>query len=97
MELLCHQQRHVTSVSWPMDVDGRLNVLVRAATAAGERTSRAELLAALVTATEVEPEQLAEILHRYRRLLAGALEEDEDREDLPAVRAPGPRRTTRSS
>ena len=95
MKLLCHQQRHVTSVSWPMDVDGRLNVLVRAATAAGERTSRAELLAALVTAAEIEPEQLAGLLHRYRRLSADALDADEDRDDLPVVRAPGPRRAAR--
>lgn len=92
MELLCHQQRHMTSVTWPMDVDRRLNVLVRAAAAAGERTSRAELLAALVTAAEVEPEQLAALLHHYRRLPADALTEDQDRDDLPVVRAPGPRR-----
>lgn len=94
MELLCHQQRRVTSVTWPADVDRRLGVLVRAAAAAGERTSRAELLAALVTATEVEPEQLAALLHHYRRLPADALTEDETRDDLPVVRTPGPRRLT---
>ncbi|MFD8440643.1 hypothetical protein ACFV2I_37045 [Streptomyces microflavus] len=93
MELLSHQQRRTTSVLWPEDIDRRLNILVRAAAAAGERTSRAELLAALVAAIEVEPEQVAALLHHYRRLPADTLAGDEDRDDLPAVRTPGPRRT----
>jgi hypothetical protein len=92
MELLHHQRRRQTSVVWPKDVDRRLNILVRAAAAAGERTSRAELLAALVAAVDVEPEQVAALLHHYRRLPADALTGDQDRDDLPAVRAPGPRR-----
>ncbi|MFC6067032.1 hypothetical protein [Streptomyces ochraceiscleroticus] len=93
MEMLCQQTRRTTSVSWPTDIDRRLNLLVRAAAAAGERTNRAELLAALVTAAETDPDQLAELLHRYRRLPGDALGHDSDREDLPAVRAPGPRRS----
>ncbi|MFD8778497.1 hypothetical protein [Streptomyces sp. NPDC057636] len=96
MKLLRHQQRLATSVSWPTDIDRRLNILVRAATAAGERTSRAEILAALVTAAEVEPEQLASLLRHYRRLPADALAEDEARDDLPVVPTPGPRRITHS-
>ncbi|WP_327249009.1 hypothetical protein [Streptomyces sp. NBC_01320] len=56
MELLCRQQRCQTSVLWSEGVDHRLNTLVRAAAAAGERTSRAELLAVLVTAVEIAPE-----------------------------------------
>ncbi|GAA2623812.1 hypothetical protein [Streptomyces vastus] len=94
MELLCHQQRRTTSVLWPEDVDRRLNILVRAAAAAGERTSRAELLAALVVAVDVEPEQVAARLHHYRCLPADALTADEDRDDLPVVQAPGPRRVS---
>ncbi|MEU6071055.1 hypothetical protein ABZ864_43090 [Streptomyces sp. NPDC047082] len=94
MELLCHQQRRTTSVLWPEDVDRRLNILVRAAAAAGERTSRAELLAALVAAVEVEPEQVAALLHQYRSLPGDALTSDQDRNDLPVVRASGPRRIT---
>ncbi|WP_329266666.1 hypothetical protein [Streptomyces sp. NBC_01451] len=95
MELLHHQQqRRTTSVQWPEDVDRRLNILVRAATAAGERTSRAELLAALVTTAEAQPEQLALLLHRYRGLPEDALADDAGRNDLPHVRTPGPRRTT---
>ncbi|MFF0000748.1 hypothetical protein [Streptomyces avermitilis] len=93
MELLHRQQqRRTTSVQWPEDIDRRLNILVRAATAAGERTSRAELLAALVAAADTQPEQLALLLHRYRRLPETALADDESREDLPQVRSPGPRR-----
>lgn len=92
MELLHHQQRRTTSVRWPENIDRRLSILVRAAAAAGERTSRAELLAALVTATNPEPEQIAALLHHYRRLPADALADDEARDDLPLVRAPGPRR-----
>ncbi|WP_221362357.1 hypothetical protein [Streptomyces beigongshangae] len=92
MQLLCHQPRRTTSVLWPEDVDRRLNILVRAAAAAGERTSRAELLAALVAAVDVEPEQVAALLHHYRRLPADTLASDEARDDLPAVRTPGPRR-----
>ncbi|MEU9015718.1 hypothetical protein AB0D12_39815 [Streptomyces sp. NPDC048479] len=92
MELLCHQARRTTSVAWPADVDQRLNLLVRAAAAAGEQTSRAQLLAALVTAVRVDPDHLAELLHRYRRLPADALA-DHSSHDFPSVRAPGPRRT----
>lgn len=97
MDLLCQQQRHVTSVSWPVDVDTRVNVLVRAAAAAGERTSRAELLAALVSAVEVDPQHLADLLHRYRRLPSDTFADDKDRHDLPVVRPPGPRRIARPS
>lgn len=93
MDLLRHQQRHVTSVSWPTDVDDKLNVLVRAAAAAGERTSRAEILAALITAVDIDPDELAAALHHYRRLPADALTGDTQRPDLPAVRSPGPQRT----
>ncbi len=48
------------------------------AAAASERTSRTQLLATLVAAVDIEPEQVAAGLNHYRR--------------LPAVRAPGPRR-----
>ncbi|WP_256995222.1 hypothetical protein [Streptomyces sp. WY228] len=80
-------------MQWPEDIDRHLNILVRAATAAGERTSRAELLAALVAAADPQHEQLTVLLHRYRRL-PKPLADDESREDLPHVRSPGPRRAT---
>ncbi|MER8037155.1 hypothetical protein [Streptomyces hydrogenans] len=97
MDLLCQQQRHVTSVSWPVEVDAKVSLLVRAAAAAGERTSRAELLAALVSTVEVDPQRLADLLHKYRRLPSDAFTADENRDDLPLVRRPGPRRMARPS
>ncbi|MEU1542030.1 hypothetical protein ABZ461_28760 [Actinacidiphila glaucinigra] len=94
MELLCHQRRRTTSVGWPVDVDDRLNLLLRAAAAAGERTSRSELLAALVATVDLDPAHLAALLHAYRQLPADALVAlDESHDDLPVVRSPGPRRT----
>ncbi|WP_432108509.1 hypothetical protein [Streptomyces sp. AA1529] len=89
MELLWQRPRRKTLVDWPEDVDKRLEVLVRAAAAAGEQTSRSQILAALVTAAEVRPTFMAELLHTYRQMPADALEEDNRREDLPPVRSPG--------
>ncbi|MFE1935937.1 hypothetical protein ACFW95_37270 [Streptomyces sp. NPDC059474] len=89
MELLWQRPRRKTLVDWPEDVDTRLDVLVRAAAAAGEQTSRSQVLAALVTAAEVRPALIAEFLHTYRQLPAGALDADNTRDDLPFVRSPG--------
>ncbi|MGX1364655.1 hypothetical protein RKD19_000014 [Streptomyces canus] len=95
MELLWQRPRRKTLVDWPEDVDSRLDVLVRAAAAAGEQPSRSQVLAALVTAAEVRPAVIAELLHTYRQMPAGALETDNARDDLPSVRSPGRTRTKR--
>jgi hypothetical protein len=93
VELLSRQpKRRTTSVAWPADVDRRLNLLVQLAAAGGERTSRAEILAALVTAAETDPAALSTLLHTYRQLPDDALADDGHRDDLPTVRSPGPRR-----
>lgn len=89
MELLWQRPRRKTLVDWPEDVDSRLDVLVRAAAAAGEQTSRSQVLAALVTAAEVRPALIADLLHSYRQMSADALEADNARDDLPSVRSPG--------
>ncbi|BAC67931.1 MULTISPECIES: hypothetical protein [Streptomyces] len=89
MELLWQCPRRKTLVDWPEDVDTRLDVLVRAAAAAGEQTSRSQVLAALVTAAEVRPAVISELLHSYRQMQADALEADNTRADLPSVRSPG--------
>lgn len=60
----------------------------RHAAAAGEQTSRSQVLAALVTAAEVRPALIAELLHAYRQMPADALEAGNTREDLPAVALP---------
>lgn len=93
MDLLWQQPRRNTLVSWPHDVDQRLDILVRAAAAAGEQASRAQILAALVVAADTTPDVVADLLHTYRRLNADALAEDNERTDLPTVRTPGPTRS----
>nr|WP_203614316.1 hypothetical protein [Streptomyces rochei] len=87
--MLWQGPRRKTLVDWPEDVDKRLEILVRAAAAAGEQTSRSQVLAALVTAAEARPSVIAELLHTYRRLPSDALEADNTRDDLPSVRSPG--------
>ncbi|WP_030790017.1 hypothetical protein [Streptomyces sp. NRRL S-920] len=93
MELLWQRPRRKTLVDWPEDVDSRLDVLVRAAAAAGEQTSRSQVLAALVTAAEANPSVIAELLHSYRQMPADALEAGNARDDLPSVRSPGRNRS----
>ncbi|MCH0573079.1 hypothetical protein I3F60_28190 [Streptomyces sp. MUM 136J] len=92
MDLLWQRPRRNTLVSWPHDVDQRLDILVRAAAAAGEQTSRSQILAALVATAEANPDAVADLLHTYRRLPSDALAADNKRTDLPTVRAPGPTR-----
>jgi hypothetical protein len=95
VDLLCRQRaRRTTSVAWPADVDSRLSILVRVAASAGERTSRAEILAALVSAAETNPDILTGLLQAYRQLPADALAEENRRDDLPLVATPGPRRSS---
>ncbi|MFD8261615.1 hypothetical protein ACFV19_22370 [Streptomyces griseoluteus] len=93
MNLLWQQPRRNTLVTWPNDVDQRLDILVRAAVAAGEQTSRSQILAALVATAEASPEAVADLLHAYRRLPTDALAADNERPDLPTIRTPGPSRT----
>ena len=93
MELVWQAQRRKTLVDWPQAVDDRLEILVRAAMAAGENTSRAQVLAALVAAADTTPEALASLLRAYRRMDTADFAADHVREDLPAVRHPGPRRS----
>ncbi|MEU5609769.1 hypothetical protein AB0H03_13730 [Streptomyces sparsogenes] len=95
MELLWQRPRRKTLVDWPEDVDTRLDVLVRAAAAAGEQTSRSQILAALVTAAEVRPVLIAQLLHSYRQMPADALDADNSRDDLPSVRFSGRTRSRR--
>lgn len=93
MELLWRQPRRNTLVSWPEEVDQRLDILVRAAAAVSEHASRAQVLAALVAAVEVRPDLISDLLHTYRRLPASALTDGNDRQDLPDIRSPGAPRT----
>jgi hypothetical protein len=88
----CPEQQ--VGVSLPTPLNARLDALVRRATAAGENTSRKEVLAALVFDAVSDPDELSVALRRYRKATAkdaklpGEPLEDflEDRE-----RKPGPR------
>jgi hypothetical protein len=60
----CPQKQ--AAVSWPLPVDVRLDELLAQAEAAGENTSRKELVAAIITATKVTDAQLSRLIRRYR-------------------------------
>jgi hypothetical protein len=79
MHLLCNRstaavqsflvgdEMYRTQVYWPLVVDNQLDELVGSARAAGERTSRAELLAALVWHASTDGEGLGVMVRTYRR------------------------------
>src|SRR5687768_1938451 len=54
------------AVAWPLPVDARLERLLEQARSAGERTTRKELVAALVAFASPTDSQLAKLLKRYR-------------------------------
>jgi hypothetical protein len=60
----CPQKQ--AAVAWPLAVDVRLDELLAQAEAAGENTSRKELVAAIIAATRVTDAQLGRLLRRYR-------------------------------
>jgi hypothetical protein len=66
-ERLARARPKSASLSWPIPVDGYLDELLEIVEDDGERTSRKELLAALVFATEPDTEALVRALHDYRR------------------------------
>jgi hypothetical protein len=60
-----------TSLAWPHPVDERLEAMVDAAIDAGERTDRREILAALVSTTDVSGAALAKRIRKYRGMDVG--------------------------
>jgi hypothetical protein len=93
-----YPQRQI-GVSLPEPLDVRLDVLVERITKAGERTTRKEVLAALVLAAPESGDELAAILKRFRLATAeAAVVEGVDKarflEDEPAP--PGPRSLRRA-
>lgn len=73
------------SLSGP--ISDRLDALVALTEAAGERTTRKELIASLVLAAPAKGEALATVLKRYRQASVGEA----------LLRAPSTRRTVHSS
>lgn len=61
----CPQKQ--AAVSWPLPVDVRLDELLAQADAAGENTSRKELVAAIIATTRVTDAELGRLLRRYRK------------------------------
>ena len=58
--------RTPVGAEWPLPVNQRLEELVGRARQLGERTSRRELLAAIVTAFDVDDDEFTRILRTYR-------------------------------
>jgi hypothetical protein len=92
MDLVWNADRRATLVTWPTTVDDRLDLLVRAATAAGESVNRSQLLAALVAEASQDPDQLSSVIRRYRTTESDRFVAAHVRADLPVVRKPGRRR-----
>lgn len=65
-ELLHRSKDKQAALRWPLALDQRLDDLVVRAEAAGERTSRRELLSALVLAADMTGEDLGRVLRKYR-------------------------------
>ena len=77
----------------PLAVDQRLDALVARATAAGERTTRRELLAAILCGTDLDGRELGEALRRFRTMTVGEAILDVDIENVVELvsHTPGPR------
>jgi hypothetical protein len=87
----CPQKQ--AAVAWPLPIDARLDELLAQANAAGENTSRKELVAAIIAATRVSDAQLGKLLRRYRTARVRDLVSIPEGENvLPfAKHKPGPR------
>lgn len=84
------------AVSWPLPIDMHLEQLLNRAEEAGENTSRRELAAAIIAATNLNGEELGGLLRRYRTTrVRDLLPVPEGQNVLPfRKRPPGPRTVT---
>jgi hypothetical protein len=82
-----------SGIVWPAPIHERVDQLVAAARASGLRTTRKELVAALVLAASEDPDELMALLLHFRRATAReALVGSNDAEVIEFKRAkPGPR------
>ncbi len=87
----CPQKQ--AAVAWPVPVDVRLDELLAQAEAAGENTSRKELVAAIIATTRVTDAQLGKLLRRYRTAKVRDLVSLQEGENvIPFIKhKPGPR------
>src|SRR5882762_7480148 len=88
----CPEKR--IGIALPAPINDRLDDLVGMVEATGDRTSRKELLACLILAAPTTDQDVAEMLHAYRRTPARAarLDGKSDEATLPIRNhRPGPR------
>jgi hypothetical protein len=65
-ELVIRSRDKQVGLRLPLAVDQRIDALLGRATAAGERTNRKELIAAILATAELSGEELGLILRKYR-------------------------------
>ena len=76
----------------PLAIDQRLDALLARSVDAGERTTRRELLAAIILATDLNGEDLGGLLREYRRCTVRAALLDAHQEIVTFLtHRPGPR------
>lgn len=81
-------------VQWALPVDARLDALVESAHSAGEKTTRRELLSAIVCAVQDDAEELGRILRSYRlKTVAEVVGQQPGSDNVIAIQRhrPGPR------
>jgi hypothetical protein len=82
-------------ISWPLPVDMKLEQLLRTARAAGERTSRREIAAAIVAvASDFDGPRLSKLLKEYRLATVGQVLKPANTTNVISFtgHGPGPRR-----
>jgi len=82
------------AVAWPLPIEEKLEVLLRRAEEAGERTSRKEIVAALIAAYNGDGDEISDLLRTYRRTTVRELlgvPESKNVVDIRQRRKPGPR------
>ncbi len=89
-----HAPNRNCGVQWPLPVNDRLERLVRRAKAAGERTSRREMLSAIVCTFDASDEEVGKMLRTYRLLTVREVVGGEDDNVVRIEQfGPGPRKT----
>jgi hypothetical protein len=90
-EKLIEAEETNAAVDWPVAIHHRVDELVALAVAEGERTTRKELVAALVLAAPESGEDLGKLLRSYRKGVArDALINVSKGENVVELRRPGP-------
>jgi hypothetical protein len=81
-------------ISWPLPVDAKLEELLKAVRAVGERTSRREIVAAIVAMSNFTGKELSDLLHEYRLAKVGQVLRPSEASNVVnfTQQASGPRR-----